>query len=112
MDKVRVIRVLEYEGTRDWVEKTLAADAIKGTRNFGNGCVLREATVGDFPEIVEEEKKTRVVEQLTPTEIKFMKRFGWDLSTKPAIKYAIQTSQILAHEGDETWIWDLKVAGE
>ena len=115
MDRVRVIRVLEYEGPRDWVEKTLAQNAVKGTRNIGNGCVIREAIVGDFPAVVEEIKKAYT---LTDKEAKFMERFGWQLYDNlgpeklDAVKRDIQTGKVLAHEGDETWDRDLKVAGE
>ncbi len=42
----------------------------------------------------------------------FMERFGWDLDRTPAIKRDIETGKVLAHEGDETWDRDLKVAGE
>jgi len=109
MDRVRVIRVLEYEGPRDWMEACLKARTIKGIRNCGNDCTIREAIVGDFPAVVEQIEKAYV---LTKKEAKFMPRFGWDFSTTPAIKYELQTSRILAHEGDETWDRDLKVAGE
>jgi len=111
MDKVRVIRVLEYEGPRDWVEATLAQNAVKGTKNLGNGCVIREAIVGDFPVIVEEIKEA-VHEKVTVKERMFMKRFGWDFGICPSVKRDIQSGKVLAHEGDETWDRDLKVAGE
>jgi len=114
MDRVRVIRVLEYEGPRIWLESTLANNAVKGTKILGNGATIREAILGEFPEIVEEEKKTRPAEHLTLKELKFMERFGWELSENmnPAIKYDELTGKVLAHEGDETWTRDLKVAGE
>lgn len=117
MDKVRVIRVLEYEGPRSWVEETLAAPhAIKGTATFNGGtCFIREAILGDFPTVVEQIKKAYV---LTEKEAKFMERFGWQLYDNlgpeklDAVKRDIQTGKVLAHEGDETWDRDLKVAGE
>lgn len=109
MDRVRVIRVLEYEGPRDWIETCLAVRGVKGTKDCGEGRIIREAIVGDFPVVVEQIKETYV---LTEKEAKFMPRFGWDFSTTPAIKYELQTSRILAHEGDETWDRDLRVAGE
>lgn len=115
MDRVRVIRMLEYEGPRNWIEATLAQNAVKGTKNFGPG-VIREAIVGDFPAVVEEVKERR---NLTAQEMKFMQRFGWAFQSakglqegQPSIKYDIQTGKVLAHEGDETWDRDLKVAGE
>ena len=109
MDRVRVIRVLEYEGPRDWVEACLTARTVKGTKDCGSGCVIREAIVGDFPAVVEE---TREVEKLTDKEMKFMMRFGWELDRRSAVKQDLQTGKVLAHEGDETWDRDLKVAGE
>ncbi len=115
MDRVRVIRVLEYVGPRDWVEQTLSKNVMKGSRTFNNGtCHIREAFLGDFPEIVEEEEKTRPAEHLTLEELKFMERFGWEINENmnPAIKYDNLTGKVLAHEGDETWTRDLKVAGE
>ncbi len=108
-DRVRVLRLLEYEGPREWIEATLSANTVKGTRKFGNGCFIREGTIGAFPVVIEE---PREVEQLTDNEIKFMRRFGWELNTRPAVKHEIQTGKVLAHEGDEVWIRDLKVAGE
>ncbi len=109
MDKVRVIRVLEYEGTREWVEEMLKTRCVHGYLKMQHGGIIREAIVGDFPEIVEEERE---VEQLNSKEIKFMKRFGWDLEIKPATKFDLVTGKVLAHEGDATWTRDLKVAGE
>ena len=109
MDRVRVIRVLEYEGPRGWVEATLAQRGVKGTKNLGSDCIIREAVVGDFPVVVEEIKETVKV---TVEERRFMMRFGWDLDAVPAVKRDIQSGKVLAHEGDETWDWDLKAAGE
>ena len=113
MDRVRVIRVLEYEGPRDWVEQTLSKNVMKGSCTFNNGsCVIREAIVGDFPAVVEESVK---VPKMTTDEMKFMKRFGWELNLSTgggAIKRDLSTGKVLAHEGDETWDRDLKVAGE
>ena len=111
MDRVRVIRVLEYEGPRDWVEETLAQRGVKGTKDLGRGWVIREAIVGDFPVVVEEKKTTHI---LSEKEIKFMERFGWEINENgtASIKYDNQTGKVLAHEGDETWDRDLKVAGE
>jgi len=116
MDRVRVIRVLEYEGPRAWVEQTLSKNVIKGTCNFNNGiCFIREAILGDFPAVVQEIKERR---NLTAQEMKFMQRFGWELHENlgpeklAAVKREVQTGKVIAHEGDETWDRDLKVAGE
>jgi len=111
MEKVRVIRVLEYVGDRKWVEAVLEQRAIKGTKNIENGGIIREAILGDFPEIVEQIKDAF---QLSAKEDLFMKRFGWEDSIREGcmIKRDLQTGKVLAHEGDETWTRDLKVAGE
>lgn len=50
-DRVRVIRVLEYVGGREWVEDTLTRRSVAGTWSCPNG-TIREAVVGDFPEVV------------------------------------------------------------
>lgn len=50
---VRVLRVLEYTGTREWVEKTLQARRVKGQVRFGGVGTIREALVGEFPEPLE-----------------------------------------------------------
>jgi len=52
-DTVRVLRVLEYVGPRSWVETTMSRNAVKGTHLVSPGCWIREATIGDFPEILE-----------------------------------------------------------
>lgn len=110
-DRVRVIRVLEYEGPREWVETTLAANAVKGTKDLGNGCVIREAIVGDFPVVIESLEEVTV--EPTAREIVFLERFGWDFTTDGgAIKRDITTGKVLAREGDETWVRDLRVVGE
>lgn len=48
---VRVLRLLEYVGPRDWVEKTMAGNAVKGEYR-GPGFVIREAILGQFSELV------------------------------------------------------------
>lgn len=50
-DLVRVIRVLEYVGPRQWVEHSLEKRHVKGTWRCNAG-VIQEAIVGDFPEDV------------------------------------------------------------
>ena len=49
---VRVLRILEYVGERSWVEHTLANNGVKGERRCGKVNVIREASVGQYPEIV------------------------------------------------------------
>lgn len=51
MDIIRVLRLIEYEGPRDWVEDTLSR-AVKGTLIVRNDCIIRAATLGDFPSLV------------------------------------------------------------
>ena len=60
--------------------------------------------------IQEKEKPKRAI--LTAQEMKFMKRFGWEFSRVPSTKHDLVSGKVLAHEGDETWVRDLKVAGE
>jgi hypothetical protein len=55
-DIVRVLRIVEYIGPREWVEKTIAR-SIHGTRfcDKYNGfeSKISAATIGEFPEILE-----------------------------------------------------------
>lgn len=50
-DIVRIVRVLEYVGSRDTLERVLEQNAVKGQRRFG-AIVIREAVLGDFPEVL------------------------------------------------------------
>lgn len=50
-DIVRVLRVIEYVGPRKRVEETVAK-SIHGERPFGQGLVIRAATIGAYPEIL------------------------------------------------------------
>ena len=63
MDKVRVLRIIEYVGPRDWVERVVA-ESIQGTKVIerrGNvdkaECLIRAATIGSYPEILEEPER-------------------------------------------------------
>jgi hypothetical protein len=51
MDKIRVLRVIEYVGPRDQVEKQIAL-SIHGDK-IVHDMTIRVATVGVFPEILE-----------------------------------------------------------
>lgn len=55
-DLVRVLRIVEYVGPREWVESTVAK-SIHGERDCspytGTRCVIRAATIGTYPEILE-----------------------------------------------------------
>jgi hypothetical protein len=52
-DFVRVLRVIEYTGPRDIVEKQLLRSMKPGTHNlFPNGLTIKIAQLDEFPEIV------------------------------------------------------------
>jgi hypothetical protein len=60
-DKVRVLRVIEYVGDREWVETTLK-QGINGTKEFfsdfnGIKCknIIKSAIIDSFPEILDKE---------------------------------------------------------
>lgn len=61
MDKVRVLRILEYIGDRDWVENTLSHSIvpINGEKNDFRGRnkigIIRSKVLGDFMETIYEE---------------------------------------------------------
>jgi hypothetical protein len=50
-ERVRVLRVIEYIGPREWVEKTVA-QSIHGTRRVPTGGEIRAATIGSYPEVL------------------------------------------------------------
>lgn len=47
--------ILCYEGDRDWVERTING-SIHGERVIGDYGSIKAATIGDFPEVLEEPK--------------------------------------------------------
>jgi hypothetical protein len=49
-DIVRVLRIIEYVGPRDQVEKQVAR-SLHGERQIGN-MVIRVATIGTYPEVL------------------------------------------------------------
>jgi hypothetical protein len=53
-DRVRVIRILVYEGGRAWVEQALSRAMVppQGEKYFGRN-VIQSAVLGTFPEILE-----------------------------------------------------------
>lgn len=51
-DIVRVLRIIEYTGPRSLVEKQIS-NSIHGTRCPGNGVIIRAATIGEYPEIMD-----------------------------------------------------------
>ena len=55
MDTVRVLRIIEYVGPRDEIEKHLE-HVVQGTKTFrptAGQITIRAATIGTFPEILE-----------------------------------------------------------
>lgn len=52
VDIVKVYRLIEYTGPRDWVEKTIK-DSIHGTKIIHNDKFIRVTTLSEFPEKVE-----------------------------------------------------------
>jgi hypothetical protein len=50
-DTVRVLRIVEYTGPRDWVERTVAG-SVHGTKVVGHG-KISAVTIGAFPEILQ-----------------------------------------------------------
>ena len=55
MDKIRVLRVIEYVGPRDAVERVIST-SIHGERRIPSGIgelIIRAATIGIYPEILE-----------------------------------------------------------
>ena len=54
-DRVRILRVLEYEGPREWVEAAIKGRSVKGFKSFNwlyDLCTIREAIIGEVPEIL------------------------------------------------------------
>ncbi len=59
-DIVRIVRVLEYTGPRDQLEKALSQNAVKGTQEFG-AITIREAFLGSYPEVVGRQVKPEII---------------------------------------------------
>jgi hypothetical protein len=55
-EKVRIVRILEYVGTREWLETTLNKGAVPANGQYvvNNECYIKSATIGSFAEILEE----------------------------------------------------------
>jgi hypothetical protein len=60
MHKVRVLRVIEYVGPVDAMAKQLSQGLGDVTRTFPNGITIRAATIGSFPEVLEQPKNFRI----------------------------------------------------
>jgi hypothetical protein len=72
MDTIRVLRLIEYVGPRDWVENTLKK-SIQGTLWCSEPSIpssnrplkmIRTATLGTIPEILDEGEVLNIVEYL------------------------------------------------
>lgn len=50
-DLVRILRVIEYSGPRYAVENQVK-NSLQGEKRLTNGVVIRVATLGEFPEIL------------------------------------------------------------
>lgn len=61
MPKQRLIRVLVYEGTPEWIQEVLNKRGVKGSYRTPHG-QIKEAIVGDFLEEVVD----RVIPEETP----------------------------------------------
>lgn len=53
MDTIRILRILEYEGDREWAEEMLHTRGIKGERKMEKG-IIREAIIGEVPVILKQ----------------------------------------------------------
>lgn len=58
---VRVLRIIEYVGPREWVEE-IVARSIHGTKQLANNKCIRAATIGTYPEILEGTVEMEVTE--------------------------------------------------
>lgn len=57
-DIVRVLRVIEYVGPRSKVEVQIA-NSIHGTKRPGNGVTIRAATLGTYPEVLDQPQEAQ-----------------------------------------------------
>jgi hypothetical protein len=51
-ETVRVLRIIEYVGPRNWVERVVS-ESIHGTKMIGDDRMIRAATIGEYPEILD-----------------------------------------------------------
>jgi hypothetical protein len=72
-ERVRVLRILLYEGERKWVEKTVSA-SIHGRRECGGGNTITAVTVNEFPEVLE---KAQRAPQMEMAEMAVQERDDW-----------------------------------
>ena len=61
-DRIRVLRVLEYEGPREWVETAMAQRSVKGEKRIKYSlpqrvnAVIRESIIGETPVVLQVKK--------------------------------------------------------
>ncbi len=55
--RFRILRVLEYEGDREWIDDCIKRRGVKGTQVVGNRGQIREAILGDVAELLPREEK-------------------------------------------------------
>ena len=53
-DIIRIMRIIEYVGTREKVEETIN-NSIHGTKIFSDDLQISVSTIGSFPEILKKE---------------------------------------------------------
>lgn len=53
-DIIRIMRIIEYVGTREKVEETINK-SIHGTKFFSDDLQISVSTIGSFPEILKKE---------------------------------------------------------
>ena len=61
-ERVRVLRILEYVGDREWVEDTLKRSSVplNGTsfKNTGKNNIIKSAIIDQFPEVLTDAKES------------------------------------------------------
>jgi hypothetical protein len=56
MDTIRILRIIEYVGTREAVEEQIRL-SLHGSREGVRGCKITATTLGTFPEILAREEQ-------------------------------------------------------
>lgn len=57
MTQARFLRVLEYSGDLEWCLEQIKARTVKGEVSPRNGCFIREAMIGEVPELLKDTTK-------------------------------------------------------
>lgn len=60
-DKVRVMRILVYEGEREWVEEALKCSLVPmdGIKYIGKKGIIKSALVDKFPEVLSKSEENK-----------------------------------------------------